>query len=103
MQGISHGTVFHSVAADNIEQRTALTVRHIVETHLLLAAGDSCMVILKLWQQLADEGLSLLVYQFALLCHLFLPDVEQCAVWFFFHLQKGVALLQCLVISRQRL
>ena len=100
---VAHDAVFLSVALDDFQQRAALTVGHIVDGHLFATAGDVLVVTLEDGYELADEGLAAQEDALALVCHLLLPEAEHFSVGFFLLLEHGVALLQRLVVTADRL
>ena len=100
MQRVAHGTVFEPVALDDLQQRSALTVGHVLERYFLLTTGYLLVERLEQRYQLFYECPAPLVYLFTVGSHLLLPDGHQFGVGFLvFHFQQRVTLLHCLVIA----
>ena len=88
MQRIAHGTVFHAVALDDLQQRAALAVRHIVKPHLFAVLRNLLVIVLKDRCQLLHEGTAAGIDLLALCGHLFLPYLHQLRIGLpVFHLQ----------------
>ena len=98
MQRVAHGTILEPVSLNHIKQRTSLTMRHILQLHLLTIARNMLVDALEHRQEFLHEGITLLVEEFAIASHLPLPDFHQGKVGFLLHLQESVALLQSLVV-----
>ena len=104
VQRVAHSTVLEPVALYHLQQRSALTVRRVAQRHLLVAARNGLVELLKQGYEAFHEVLALGVDQLALACHLLLPQRQN--VWvglLVFVFQHGVALHQRFVIAVQRL
>ena len=90
-----------TVALDDVEQRTTLTVRHVTQRDLLLVVGDAAVYLLKYGYQLLDEGITFGIYLFPTLRHLFFPYLHKVGIGLVVHLQHSVSLLKGFVVTVQ--
>ena len=93
MQRVAHRTVLEAVALNDIEQRTALSMRHILQRHRFLTVRHMLVYALEHRHKSVNEVLTSTEYRLAMTRHLLLPNVEQCGVGLLLHLQQSVALL----------
>ena len=101
VERVAYSTVLVAVASDGIKQRTASTVRHIVERNSLVFVRDAVVDVLEHRDELSNEGIAFLVDGLSVHGHLLLPNIHEGCVWLVVLLQKGIALLQGFVIGRE--
>ena len=77
MQRVAYGTILHAVTTYHIQKRTALTMRHILQSHLFATLRNLLIILLEYGRQFIDKRLTFLVEQFASLCHLLFPQVHE--------------------------
>ena len=97
----SNGTVFETIATNNIQQVTTLPMRDILQRHLFRITRDMIIDILEYRDQFLNKRTTFLIDQSSMSSHLFFPYIKQRGIRFIFHLQKCITLLQCLVIAGQ--
>ena len=103
VQRIAYRTVLEAVALNNIQQRTSLSVRDILQRYLFPLHRDALIDVLEDGHQLAHKLVTLPIDHLARFRHLLFPKFHEHRVRLLLHLQQRVALLQRLVVIGQRL
>ena len=102
VERVAHDAVLLTVALNDVEQRTPLTMARVVERHLLVAARYEAVEALEHGDEFLHECLPLPIDALAVLRHHRLIDADDFLVRLLLRLQHRIALLQRLVVGRER-